>query len=118
MRASPESFTRILEYCALACVISFTSDGKNPARGGVCVLDPTHVRSVPDRGVGTLDLRHDVGDEVILLLLDSGTDLEALQRHDFRARAFQQLLDGDVRLFDERLTGERDFAQGLAQPSL
>src|SRR6516164_3667363 len=74
--------------------------------------------SMLGRGARALHLGHDLGDEIVLLLLDAGADLEALERDDPRAGALQQLLDCHIGVLDENLARERDLAEHLAQPAL
>ena len=57
-------------------------------------------------------------DEVLLLLLDAGADLEALERrHAAPCAFFSSFSIGDVGVLHERLAGERDLVQRLAQPA-
>src|SRR5215470_6616367 len=91
---------------------------KTPLSGGVSSVSSLARLSVPDRRSGALHLRHDLRDEVFLLLLDAGPDLEALVGHDLGLGTLEQLLDGGVGILDERLAGERDLAQRLAQAAL
>src|SRR2546429_9672620 len=79
---------------------------KTPRAAGFASLSSARA-SVPDRRSGALRS-----------LLDAGADLEALERHDLRLGTLQQLFDRHVQVLDVRLAGERDLAQGLAQPAL
>ena len=60
------------------------------------------------------DLRHDLGDEIVLLLLDAGTDLVALEASDARPGTLQQLLDALIRVLHERLTEQDNLVERLA----
>src|SRR5207248_3156502 len=88
-----------------------------PALGGVPrnrrVASSVHLRVLAL--VLALDLSHHVGDEILGFLVETRADLEALERHHLGPGALQQLLDGDVRILDERLPGEGDLVQRLAQ---
>ena len=84
-------------------------NAQNPARGGVQVFCSCSVPSVPDRcGARALHLGHDLGDEIVLLLLDAGADLEALEGHDARAGALQQLPPVEARGLARRLISYLD----------
>src|SRR5215469_9629133 len=89
---------------------------KTPRAAGFNPLLTLRV-SVPDRACA-LHLSHDLGDEIVLLLLDAGADLEALEREHPCACALQQLLDRLVGVLDESLAREGDLAERLAQPPL
>src|SRR4029077_6668307 len=91
---------------------------KTPLEGGVLSLSSLGRVSVPDSRPGALYLRHDLRDEVVLLLLDARADLEALESEDLGLGTAQQLLDRGVGILHERLAREGDLAQGLAQASL
>src|SRR5215469_17827467 len=88
---------------------------KTPRAAGFNPLLTLRV-SVPDRACA-LHLGHDLGDEIVLLLLDAGADLETLERQCSCASALQQLLDRQVGILDEGLARKRDLAEGLAQPA-
>src|SRR5207302_1079986 len=97
--------------------LNTSADGKNPALGGVPrnrrVASSVHLRVLAL--VLALDLSHHVGDEILGFLVETSADLEALERHHLGPGALQELLDGDVRILDERLSGEGDLVQRLAQ---
>src|SRR3954465_13439156 len=107
--ASPDSFTRMREKRGFTG--SFIASPaparlplkKTPREAGFFVRDPK-------TSVGrSLDLRHHLSHEVVLLLLDAGTDFVTLEGHHFRrgpARlgALQELLDRLIGILDERLT--------------
>ena len=62
---------------------------KTPLSRGVCIAAPGSMPSGRRRRphAAATDLRHDFGDEVLLLLLDAGADFEALEAQHARAGA-------------------------------
>src|SRR6185437_6391632 len=80
------------------------------------------VRIATAAGLGGLGggahLRHDVGDEVVLLLLDAGTDLVALETRHTHTGRLEQLLDRLLRLLHEGLPEQHDLVERLAQTTL
>src|SRR5580765_3124471 len=73
--------------------------------------------SAPSAATGGADLRHHLSHEVFGLLVDAGTDLEALKFAHVRPGALEQRLDGALRVLDEGLPVQADLGQRLAQPS-
>src|SRR6516225_12359331 len=100
MSASPDSLTRMREYRAVLAFVIHPSrsamppepspDEENPAEAGFSHRPGSVFGSA---ACAAFYLRHDLRDEVTLLLLDADPHLEALERRHARPRAFQQLLD-------------------------
>src|SRR3569833_3054273 len=113
--ASPDSFTRMREKRGFtgSFIASPAPAGlplkKTPREAGFFVRDPK-------TSVGrSLDLCHHLSHEVVLLLLEAGTDFVTLEGHYLRLGALQELLDRLIGILDERLTEQCDFTQRLAQ---
>src|SRR3954471_3685862 len=86
---------------------------KTPREAGFFVRDPK-----PSVGC-SLDLCHHLSHEIVLLLLDAGTDLVTLEGHHFRRTrprlgALQELLDRLIGILHERLAEQCDFTERLA----
>src|SRR3954451_4716265 len=116
--ASPDSFTRMREKRGLtgSFIASPAPAGlplkKTPREAGFFVRDQK-------TSVGrSLDLCHHLSDEVVLLLLDAGTDFVTLEGHYFRLGALHELLDRLIGILHERLAEQRDLTQRFAQPAL
>ena len=64
-----------------------------------------------------LHLGHHFADEIVFGLLDACTHFVAYELHDLSIRFLDQFLDRRIRILDERLTGQSDLRQILAQPA-
>src|SRR5690625_6921762 len=68
-------------------------------------------------GSAALDLLHDFGGKVVLLLFNAFAHFQAHKPDDFGALALEQLANGLVAVLDERLAAQGDFRQELVEPA-